>query len=362
MDIHVRNLAKDFNTFRALHGVDVDIASGELLALLGPSGSGKTTLLRVIAGLEGPTGGQVFFGAEDATSIPVQDRRVGFVFQNYALFKHMTVARNIAFGLEVRAAGERPGAGEIAKRVEALLELVQLTGLGGRYPAQLSGGQRQRVALARALAVEPRVLLLDEPFGALDAKVRKELRKWLREIHDKTGLTTIFVTHDQDEALELADRVVVLNKGLIEQIGSADDIYDRPASPFVFDFIGDAVGIPVQLDGGRAFLGDIPLPLGINVLGQGPAKLYARPQHWLVLGASEARLVGRVVSQRRSGPERRAEVEIAPGVAFEIALGPESRVAIGDRLGLSPTRWRLFRADGTVVDPSVSDGNDDYTI
>jgi sulfate transport system ATP-binding protein len=362
LDIRVRNLAKEFNTFRALHGLDLDIASGELLALLGPSGSGKTTLLRVIAGLEAPTSGQVFFGDDDATAIPVQHRRVGFVFQNYALFKHMTVADNIAFGLEVRTNQTRPSRERIAARVAELLDLVQLTGLAKRFPAQLSGGQRQRVALARALAVEPRVLLLDEPFGALDAKVRKELRAWLREIHDRTGLTTIFVTHDQDEALELADRVVVLNKGFIEQIGSADDIYDRPASPFVFDFIGDAVGLTVTVEDGQSSIAGQRIPLGVRVVDQGSARLYVRPHHWQLSDAEGARIVGTVVSQRRSGAERRAEVELAPGVRFEIALEPHQRVELGDVLGLKPKRWRLFLPDGSIIDPSVSAVPEDYTI
>jgi sulfate transport system ATP-binding protein len=362
VQIRVRQLAKEFNTFRALHGVDVDIGSGELLALLGPSGSGKTTLLRVIAGLEAPTGGQVFFGDEDATAIPVQHRRVGFVFQNYALFKHMTVADNIAFGLQVRSGADRPGRAQVAARVAELLDLMQLGGLDKRYPAQLSGGQRQRVALARALAVEPRVLLLDEPFGALDAKVRKELRAWLRQIHDRTGLTTIFVTHDQDEALELADRVVVLNKGRIEQIGSADDIYDRPASPFVFDFIGDAVGLDVTLDDGRVFVAGEQVPLGFRVEGPGPAKLYVRPQHWTLSDADGARLVGTVVGQRRAGAERRAEVELSSSVRFEVVLEPGERVVPGERLGLKPERWRMFFADGSVIDPSVSRAAEDYAI
>ncbi|MDR3375480.1 MAG: sulfate/molybdate ABC transporter ATP-binding protein [Ancalomicrobiaceae bacterium] len=362
MDIRVRHLAKEFKTFRALHGVDVDIASGELLALLGPSGSGKTTLLRVIAGLEEPTGGQVFFGDVDATSIPVRERGVGFVFQNYALFKHMTVARNIAFGLEARPRDRRPSSTAIAARVEELLDFVQLSGLGGRYPAQLSGGQRQRVALARALAVEPKVLLLDEPFGALDAKVRKELRKWLRIIHDKTGLTTIFVTHDQDEALELADRIVVLNKGLVEQIGSADDIYDRPASPFVYDFIGDAVGLDVAVQDGRAYVGNQSVPLGILLHGYGTGRLYVRPHHWQFSDAEGARLVGTVVSQRRSGSERRAEVELAPGVSFEISVMPGQEFTTGDRLGMRPQRWRLFTGDGRVFDPTVTGEPLDYEI
>ena len=239
MSVSVDNLAKAFGETAALNGVSLDIAGGELIALLGPSGSGKTTLLRLIAGLDFPSTGRIRFGDEDASAKTVQERNVGFVFQHYALFRHMTVFENIAFGLRVRGRSVRPPEAAIRKRVATLLELIQLPGLESRYPTQLSGGQRQRVALARALAVDPRVLLLDEPFGALDAKVRKELRRWLREIHDHTGHTTVFVTHDQEEALELADRVVVMNDGRIEQVGTADDILDKPATPFVFDFIGD---------------------------------------------------------------------------------------------------------------------------
>src|SRR5690606_23863095 len=236
MDVRVKNVRKEFDRFPALHDVSLDIHSGELIALLGPSGSGKTTLLRLIAGLERPTAGQIFFGDEDASEKSVQERNIGFVFQHYALFRHMTILENVSFGLKVRPRASRPAPGEIRRRAMELLDLVQLSGLEKRYPSQLSGGQRQRVALARALAIEPRVLLLDEPFGALDAQVRRELRKWLREIHERTGHTTVFVTHDQEEALELADRVVVMSQGRIEQVGSADDVYDRPNSPFVYGF------------------------------------------------------------------------------------------------------------------------------
>ncbi|WP_407048358.1 sulfate/molybdate ABC transporter ATP-binding protein [Methyloraptor flagellatus] len=356
MEIRIRDLAKSFDGFRALHGVDLDIASGELVALLGPSGSGKTTLLRVIAGLEAATGGHVYFGDEDATTIPVRERGVGFVFQHYALFRHMTVADNIAFGLSVRPRATRPPKVEIDKRVGELLDLVQLTGLEKRYPTQLSGGQRQRVALARALATEPKVLLLDEPFGALDAKVRKELRKWLREIHDRTGNTTLFVTHDQEEALELADRVVVLDKGHIQQIGTPDQIYDEPATPFVFDFIGDASVLPVNVDQGKAFFYDRRIGLGVDVLGHGPAKLYVRPHHWDVGaaggGAGGLELVGTVVTLRRHGAARRAEIEIGKGHLVEIEIDAAEEVAIGDRIGLKPRRWRLFFADGHSIGSS----------
>jgi sulfate transport system ATP-binding protein len=251
MDVSVRSVRKEFDRFPALHDVSLDIRSGELIALLGPSGSGKTTLLRLIAGLERPTSGAIFFGDEDASNRSVQERNVGFVFQHYALFRHMTVADNIGFGLKVRPGASRPEKAQIRRRASELLDLVQLSGLEDRYPNQLSGGQRQRVALARALAIEPRVLLLDEPFGALDAQVRRELRRWLREIHDATGHTTVFVTHDQEEALELADRVVVMSQGRIEQVGSADDVYDRPNSPFVYGFIGDSSALPVRVENGR---------------------------------------------------------------------------------------------------------------
>ena len=239
MDLRIANVVKAFDRFPALHGVSLDIRSGELLALLGPSGSGKTTLLRLIAGLEIPTAGEIWFGNENASALSVRERNIGFVFQSYALFRHMTVLDNIAFGLRVRPMASRPSESAIRTRTLELLELVQLPGIAERFPSQLSGGQRQRVALARALAIEPRVLLLDEPFGALDAQVRRDLRRWLREIHDQTGHTTVFVTHDQEEALELADRVVVMRSGRIEQIGNPDTVYDEPASAFVYGFIGE---------------------------------------------------------------------------------------------------------------------------
>ncbi len=236
MNIDIEELAKEFGTERALHPVSLSIPSGALIALLGPSGSGKTTLLRILGGLEFPTSGRVRFDGQDATGLSVQDRRAGFVFQHYALFKHMTVFENVAYGLRARKRRERPTEAEIARRVARLLDLIQLPDVGTRYPNQLSGGQRQRVALARALAIEPRMLLLDEPFGALDAKVRKDLRQGLREIHDSTGLTTIFVTHDQEEAMGLADFVVVMSMGRIEQVGKPADIRTRPASDFVRQF------------------------------------------------------------------------------------------------------------------------------
>src|ERR671917_221308 len=233
------------NPGAALGGVSIRAREGGLLALLGPSGSGKTPLLRAIAGPETIEGGRILLDGEDATGIPARERRIGFVFQHYALFRHMTVSENVAFGLRARPRGQRPPEREIADRVNRLLEMVQLGAFAQRRPAALSGGQRQRVALARALAIEPRVLLLDEPFGALDAKVRRDLRRWLRELHDRLGLTTLFVTHDQEEALELADRVAVLNHGRLEQVGTPAEVYDAPATPFVAEFLGDAVRVPV---------------------------------------------------------------------------------------------------------------------
>ena len=239
MSIEIRHIHKRFGDFEALRDVSLDIASGELIALLGPSGCGKTTLLRIIAGLESSDDGAILFSGEDTTHVHVRERQVGFVFQHYALFRHMTVFENVAFGLRVRPRASRPSEAQIQEKVHALLNLVQLDWLADRYPSQLSGGQRQRIALARALAVEPRVLLLDEPFGALDAKVRKELRRWLRRLHDELNVTTLFVTHDQEEALEVADRVVVMNQGRIEQAGSPQDVWEHPASPFVYGFLGD---------------------------------------------------------------------------------------------------------------------------
>src|SRR3954465_8017527 len=277
MDIRVAGIAKEFGETAALRGVSLDVRAGELLALLGPSGSGKTTLLRVIAGLEIPDRGHVFFGEENATGIPVQKRQVGFVFQHYALFRHLTVGSNIAYGLHARSRARRPSEDEIRRRVGELLDLVQLSGLEQRFPAQLSGGQRQRVALARALAVEPRVLLLDEPFGALDAKVRKELRRWLRDVHERTGQTTVFVTHDQDEALELADRVAILNDGRLEQIGTPDEVHDSPASPFVMSFVGETSRLPVSIADGQVLFEGRRLSIRAEGIADGLGDLFVRP-------------------------------------------------------------------------------------
>ncbi len=254
MSIEAKNISKRFGQFVALDNVDLEIPSGELVALLGPSGSGKTTLLRVIAGLEFADSGTVRFDGRDISDRTARERRVGFVFQHYALFRHMTVFENIAFGLKVRPRDTRPSKKQIQEKVHELLKLIQLETLAQRYPSQLSGGQRQRVALARALAVEPSVLLLDEPFGALDAKVRLELRRWLRQLHDEIHITSVFVTHDQEEALEVADRVVVMNQGRIEQVGSPEEVYNHPATPFVYNFLGNVNLFHGRLEGDKAYI------------------------------------------------------------------------------------------------------------
>ena len=278
MSIEVRNVTKKFGEFAALKNVSLTIPSGELVVLLGPSGSGKTTLLRIIAGLEFPDSGAVFFHGAEETGRSVRDRRVGFVFQHYALFRHMTVFENVAFGLRVRPRGLRPPEREIRARVNELLRLVQLDWLADRYSTQLSGGQRQRVALARALAVEPRVLLLDEPFGSLDARVRKELRRWLRRLHDELHITSLFVTHDQEEALEVADRVVVMHEGQIQQVDTPENVYHHPANPFVYNFLGDVNLFHGRVEGGSAYVGRMAITLPDNTAPAGQrALVYVRP-------------------------------------------------------------------------------------
>lgn len=344
MDIRVDTVRKEFSHYPALNDVSLDIRSSELIALLGPSGSGKTTLLRLIAGLEMPTAGRIFFGDEDASSKTVQERNVGFVFQAYALFRNMTVLDNISFGLKVRPRATRPPKAEIRRRAMELLDLVQLSGLEKRFPQQLSGGQRQRVALARALAIEPRVLLLDEPFGALDAQVRKELRKWLREIHDRTGHTTVFVTHDQEEALELADRLVVMSQGKIEQVGTPDDVYDRPNSPFVFSFIGETSSMPVSVENHELWVGGRAIGLPAPNDAAGEAKLFFRP-HDVELVEDGAALAGVVAASRRVGGTRRVELEIG-GLPerVEIDLPFDHPAGEKTRIAFRPKRWRVFPA------------------
>ena len=341
-EVRVDGIVKTFSGDgpAALEGVSLAIAPGELLALLGPSGSGKTTLLRVIAGLEIPDAGRVFFGAADTTDVPVQRRGVGFVFQHYALFRHLTVFENIAYGLRSRERSRRPGEAEIRRRVGQLLDLVQLPTLASRYPGQLSGGQRQRVALARALAVEPSVLLLDEPFGALDAQVRKDLRRWLREIHRETGQTTIFVTHDQDEALELADRIAILNRGRIEQVGAPHEVQDDPASRFVMSFVGETARVAADIAGGQVWVDGRAALRAREDWPEGPVDLCLRPWH-LTVGGDEAALLGTVREWRRT----------ARGTVAEILLdGSDSPVEVkvtdvhrkGDRVALQASEARVF--------------------
>ncbi|WP_406858657.1 sulfate/molybdate ABC transporter ATP-binding protein [Alsobacter sp. KACC 23698] len=343
MAVRIEGVSKFFGPFAALRGVSLDVAPAELVALLGPSGSGKTTLLRVIAGLEEPDGGKVVFDDVEAQHLSLRDRRIGFVFQHYALFRHMTVADNIAYGLRARPRRERPPSDEIRRRVGQLLDLVQLVGLEARFPGQLSGGQRQRVALARALAIEPRVLLLDEPFGALDARVRKDLRQWLRDVHRRTGHTTLFVTHDQDEALELADRVAVLNDGHIEQVGAPDDVYDKPATAFVCGFLGESNRLDVEIAGGQAFLQDRPIFAAAHHNGRGAGKLFVRPQDIRIEPPHGHGIAGVVAAVRRHGAIRRAEVAVT-GLArrMEVDLPSAIAPAVGETVGLKIVKGYAF--------------------
>ncbi len=323
MSIEIRNIVKTFGDFKALNDLSLNVESGELIALLGPSGCGKTSLLRVIAGLETPDSGQILFHGEDTTDTHVRERQVGFVFQHYALFRHMTVFENVAFGLRVRPKSTRPSDAEIKRKVHELLNLVQLDWLADRYPAQLSGGQRQRIALARALAVEPKVLLLDEPFGALDTKVRKELRRWLRRLHDEINVTSVFVTHDQEEALEVADRVVVMNQGQIEQIGTPSEVYDTPASPFVYQFLGD-----VNLFHSRVHEGWAKVGSGQFAAEPGEhATVYVRP-HEIDLSriASLHAIEGTITHIRLLGATVRLEVEVADHEVVEVELTRERQL------------------------------------
>jgi len=325
MSIEVRNLYKAFGKTIVCDHLNLTVPSGELVALLGPSGSGKTTLLRIIAGLEVPERGEVLFHGDDATGRDVRDRQVGFVFQHYALFAHMTIFDNVAFGLQVRPKVTRPSRQEVHAKVMALLELVQLDWLADRYPHQLSGGQRQRIALARALAVEPRVLLLDEPFGALDAKVRKDLRRWLRRLHDEMHTTSVFVTHDQDEAMEVADRVVVMNEGRIEQVGTPDEVYDHPATPFVLQFLGD-----VNLFHGR--LGHAP---GGTTAAE--EVTYVRPHELQVLEQPEPGSVPVRLSQSLTvGPNTRLEFQRDDGSYVDVELTRAEYQRLRERLGFKP--------------------------
>jgi len=342
--VTLENVRKTFARYPALNGVSLDIAPGELIALLGPSGSGKTTLLRIIAGLEFPDDGRVSFGDQEVTFAHAAQRGVGFVFQQYALFKHMTVAKNITFGLDVKSGKDKPTAAARKARCEELLDLVELSGLGGRFPSQLSGGQRQRVALARALAVSPRILLLDEPFGALDATVRKTLRRELRRLHDATGLTTVFVTHDQEEALDLADRVALLNAGRIEQVGTPQQILDHPASAFVAGFVGEANALKGATLGGVFALG--AAKLAAQGVADGVATAFIRPEQFTLADAGEDGLAIRLGRATQRGPLLWLEGATPDGQPVEAAVLAEGAgpLRVGATIQLSVRSARVFGA------------------
>jgi sulfate transport system ATP-binding protein len=350
MSISVRHVTKRFGNVLALNRVNVEIPSGKLVGLLGPSGSGKTTLLRIIAGLEQPDGGNVFFHDQDASRRDVRERNIGFVFQHYALFRHMTVAENIGFPLKVRG---RPRL-EMLERVHELLQLIQLENLGHRYPSQLSGGQRQRVALARALAARPQVLLLDEPFGALDAKVRKELRDWLRRLHDEIHLTSVFVTHDQEEALELADQIVVMNRGKVEQCGSTEEVYHQPSNPFVMSFLGQVNLFHCRFEEGQLVLGNGTTEPAANTNG---VVAYARP-HQLELrrtmGGQRGDLLGKVLRVNAAGVQVRVDVRLLEdNRRIEVLLPQEKyrelNLHVGETVYVQPKEIKVFEMEGDYV-------------
>lgn len=357
MTIEVQHIRKQFGQFTALDNVSLQFPDGELTALLGPSGCGKTTLLRIIAGLEYPDSGSVLLDGQDSSHRHVRERQVGFVFQHYALFKHMTVFENVAFGLRVKPRKERPSEQQIREKVKKLLELVQLDWIADRYPPQLSGGQRQRIALARALAVEPRVLLLDEPFGALDAKVRKELRRWLRRLHDELHVTSIFVTHDQEEALEVADQVVLMNKGRVEQLGSPDEVYNNPASPFVYGFLGNVNLFHGRVNDGVLASGDVrfqaPQHAGV-VDGAGIG--YVRP-HDLDVERYTPGAEGVVARLRRAhaiGPLAQLDLERSDNQQIIEAVMPNERFITlglkeGETLVVRPRRIEVFVDEGNAI-------------
>lgn len=356
VSIEIRNITKTFGAFTALSDVSLDVPTGELVALLGPSGSGKTTLLRIVAGLEIPDEGTVRVNGEEATNQDIRDRQVGFVFQHYALFRYMTVFENVAFGLKVRPRKVRPSKAEIRDKVHELLRLVQLEGLVDRYPSQLSGGQRQRIALARALAVKPVVLLLDEPFGALDARVRQELRRWLRRLHDELRVTSVFVTHDQDEALEVADRVVMMNEGRIEQVGTPEEVYGRPANPFVYNFLGKVNLFRGRVREGRIRFGTIELDIPEHAdMPDSPAVGYVRSHDIEVLRhpGGEASIEATVRHVHAIGPVVRLElVRRGTEDPIEAELSRERyrklALKVGDPVFLVPRNIQVFVEDFAI--------------
>ncbi|NLA89935.1 MAG: sulfate/molybdate ABC transporter ATP-binding protein [Alcaligenaceae bacterium] len=355
MSIEIKNLNKSFGTFHALKNINLHVETGQLVSLLGPSGCGKTTLLRIIAGLEFADSGQVFLDGQDVSNESVQKRNIGFMFQHYALFRHMNVFDNVAFGLSVLPRSQRPSKKEIRERVMHLLELVQLPHLAKAFPAQLSGGQRQRIALARSLAVQPKLLLLDEPFGALDAKVRKELRQWLRNVHHELGVTSILVTHDQEEALEISDNIVLMNHGVIEQEGSGSALYHQPQTPFVTEFLGEASAFEGVVEGAQWRFNGFKLPLtneqqqqGIH---EGAAKAYVRPHQWRLSRSNDAgaMLHGFLKEVQDLGPLVRLHVldeEQAQAVDVFVPQQIQQQAAYqkGERVSLSPEAVTLFNA------------------
>jgi sulfate/thiosulfate transport system ATP-binding protein len=357
MSIEALNISKSFGDFTALENVSLSVKSGELVALLGPSGSGKTTLLRIIAGLEQPdrSSGPIRFHEEDVARRRVGDRAVGFVFQHYALFRHMTVFENVAFGLRVRPKNSRPDKATINHRVQQLLALVQLDTMATRYPHQLSGGQRQRVALARALAIEPKVLLLDEPFGALDAKVRQELRRWLRRLHDEIHVTSVFVTHDQEEALELADRVVVMNEGRIEQIGPPDEVFHNPKTEFVMNFLGQVNFFGGRVENGKVHFSTVSYDVPTTTPMQDqPVKVFVRPHEFDVNTEANGHAALRATVSRihSAGPNARLQLVAESGENLAVELPQERfrelQIHCGTRVYLTPRDVKVFVADYVI--------------
>lgn len=357
MSIEIQGVTKTFGNFKALKGIDLKIETGELVALLGPSGSGKTTLLRIIAGLETPDDGSVSFHGEDALNQKIQERGVGFVFQHYALFRHMSVFENVAFGLRVKSRKDRPANSQIEQKVHELLKLVQLESMGNRLPTELSGGQRQRVALARALAIEPKMLLLDEPFGALDAKVRKELRGWLRRLHDELHITSVFVTHDVEEALELADRVVVMNEGKIEQVGKPEEVYHDPTNPFVYHFLGSVNLFHCRIEDGNAYIGNTPVPLPPHMsrdTKSKSAKIYIRPHLFDLerVSAGPDFFRGKIKYLNPAGPIVKIEIlsEWGDTIQVEIPIGKyfELDLKKDDDVYIRPREMKVFEQDYSI--------------
>lgn len=351
MSIEVKNVSKTFSHFKALDDINLNVATGELVALLGPSGSGKTTLLRIISGLETAEEGEIRFFGEDARAKKTKDRSVGFVFQHYALFRHMTVFDNVAFGLRVKPKNIRPTEAQIREKVQELLKLVQLEWVEKRYPWQLSGGQRQRIALARALAVEPKVLLLDEPFGSLDAQVRKELRLWLRRFHDDLHITSLFVTHDQEEALEVADRVVVMNKGKIEQIGTPDEVYRNPANVFVLNFLGNVNLFHCRVVDGKVYMGDTALDLPVGGNNAKSANLYIRPHQFEVnrTPTSSASLKAVVKYINPAGSTVKLDLVTEAGASIQAEIPQEAYTALklrkNDEIYVNPKEFTFYEYD-----------------